>query len=93
MLHLVHPQRERRNFCKFIRTAIRLRTMNQAALLWGVLFSSIGLGYFIYGRKQSKLIPLLCGVALMVYPYFMPNTIALFVIGAIFTAVPYFIRR
>jgi hypothetical protein len=67
--------------------------MNQAALLWGVLFSSIGLGYFIYGRKQSKLIPLLCGVALMVYPYFMPNTMVLFIIGAIFTAVPYFLRR
>jgi hypothetical protein len=67
--------------------------MNEAALLWGVLFSSIGLGYFIYGRKQSKLIPLLCGVALMVYPYFMPNTVVLFIIGAIFAAVPYFIRR
>jgi hypothetical protein len=67
--------------------------MNEAELLWGVLFSSIGLGYFIYGRKQSKLIPLLCGVALMVFPYFMPNTVVLFVIGAIFTAVPNFIRR
>jgi hypothetical protein len=67
--------------------------MNEAELLWGVLFSSIGLGYFIYGRKQSRLVPLLCGVALMVFPYFMPNTVVLFVIGAIFTAVPYFIRR
>ena len=67
--------------------------MNVAELLWGVLFSSIGLGYFIYGRKQSRTIPLLCGVVLMVYPYFMPNSIALVVIGIIFTAVPYFLRR
>lgn len=67
--------------------------MKEAELLWGVLFSSIGLGYFIYGRRQSKTIPLLCGVVLMVYPYFMPNTVVLVVIGAIFTAVPYFIRR
>jgi hypothetical protein len=67
--------------------------MNQADLLWGVLFSSIGLGYFIYGRKQSRTIPLICGVVLMVYPYFIPNTVALVVIGAIFVAVPYFIRR
>jgi hypothetical protein len=67
--------------------------MNTAELLWGVLFSSIGLGYFIYGRKQGKMIPLLCGVVLMAYPYFMPNVAALVIIGAIFAAVPYFIRR
>jgi hypothetical protein len=67
--------------------------MNQAQLLWGVLFGSIGLGYFIYGRRQSKMIPLLCGVVLMAYPYFIANTTALIVIGAIFVAVPCFIRR
>ena len=67
--------------------------MTEATLLWGVLFSSIGIGYFIYGRRQGKTIPLLCGVALMVYPYFMPNSAALIIIGAIFVAVPYFIRR
>ena len=67
--------------------------MNESALVWGVLFSSIGIGYFIYGRRQGKTIPLLCGVALMVYPYFMPNSIALVIIGLIFAAVPYFVRR
>jgi hypothetical protein len=67
--------------------------MNEAELLWGVLFSSIGIGYFIYGRRQDKTIPLLSGMALMIYPYFMPNSIALVVIGIIFTAVPYFLRR
>jgi len=67
--------------------------MNTADLLWGVLFSSIGLGYFIYGRRQSRTVPLVSGVVLMVYPYFMPNTVTLVVIGAIFVAVPYFVRR
>jgi hypothetical protein len=67
--------------------------VGEAELLWGVLFSSIGLGYFIYGRRQGKTIPLLCGVVLMAYPYFMPNTIALVITGAIFAAVPYFVRR
>jgi hypothetical protein len=67
--------------------------MNESLLLWGVLFSSIGLGYFIYGRRQGKTIPLLSGVALMIYPYFMPNSVALVTIGTIFAAVPYFIRR
>lgn len=67
--------------------------MSEAGLLWGVLFSGIGVGYFIYGRKQGRTIPLLCGIVLLAYPYFMPNAVVLFVIGAIFTAVPYFIRR
>ena len=67
--------------------------MNQGELLWGVLFSSIGLGYFIYGRRQSRMIPLACGVVLMAYPYFMPNTTVLVIIGVLFTALPYFLRR
>ena len=67
--------------------------MNVADLLWGVLFGSIGFAYFIYGRRQGKMIPLVCGVVLMVYPYFMPNIAVLVIIGAIFVAVPYFLRR
>lgn len=67
--------------------------MNQAALLWGVLFSSIGFGYFIYGRRQSRPVPLFCGLVLMIYPYFMPNTTVLVIIGVIFSVVPYFLRR
>ena len=67
--------------------------MNEAELLWSVLFSSIGIGYFIYGRRQGKTIPLLSGVVLMVYPYFMPNVAALVIVGAIFSAIPYFLRR
>jgi hypothetical protein len=67
--------------------------MNEAMLIWGVLFGAVGIGYFIYGRRQGKTIPLLCGLALMIYPYFMPNVTVLVLIGAIFSAVPYFLRR
>ena len=61
-------------------------------LFLGVLFGSIGLGFFIYGRKQRKVVPLLCGIVLMIVPYFIPNTLLLFVVGAVLVAVPYFIR-
>jgi hypothetical protein len=66
--------------------------MDMTLLLWGVLFSSIGMGFFIYGRKQRVIVPLLCGLALMIYPYFIPNAIVLVVIGIVLTAVPYFLR-
>jgi hypothetical protein len=58
-----------------------------------VLFGSIGLGFFIYGRKQRAPIPLLCGIALMVFPYFVSNTLLLVAIGALLMAIPYFFRN
>lgn len=36
--------------------------MNTSQLLFGVLFSSIGLGYFIYGKKQKVIMPFFCGL-------------------------------
>ena len=61
-------------------------------LLWGLLFGSVGLGYFIYGKKQRSFVPLICGLALMVFPYFVSNMVALVAIGAILCAIPYFLR-
>jgi len=63
-----------------------------ANLLWGVLFGGIGLGFFVYGRRQRAVVPLLAGVALMVFPYFVSNLYALVGIGAALMAVPYFVR-
>jgi hypothetical protein len=42
-------------------------------LLWGVVFGSVGLGFFIYGRKQQAVVPLVAGIALFVVPYFIAN--------------------
>lgn len=68
--------------------------MTAATLLWGVLFSSIGLGFFIYGKKQKANIPFVCGILLMIYPYLISNSTALLVlIGSILTAIPFLIRR
>lgn len=66
--------------------------MNESLLLWGLLFSSIGLGFFLYGRKQRRPVPFACGIVLMIYPYFVPSTIWLVVFGVALCAVPYFVR-
>ncbi len=66
--------------------------MSTSQLLWGVLFGAIGLGFFVYGRRQRAVVPLLSGLALMLFPYFVANAIALVAIGAVLMAVPYFIR-
>ena len=61
-------------------------------LLWSVLFSAIGMGYFIYGKRQQALVPLCTGLALCIFSYFMTSVTALLIVGAVLVAVPYFIR-
>jgi hypothetical protein len=61
-------------------------------LMVSVLFSSIGAGYFVYGKKQRQVVPLLTGLALCVYPYFLSNGYAIVVVGILLTAVPWLIR-
>jgi hypothetical protein len=67
-------------------------TLNQAWLLWGLLFSSFGLGFFLYGKKQRAVVPLVCGLLLMVFPYVVSNTTLLVLIGAALVATPYFVK-
>jgi predicted membrane protein len=66
--------------------------MDTSGLLWGVLFGSIGLGFFVYGRRQRAVVPLLCGIALLVFPYFVSNTYILVGCGIALIAIPYFVR-
>jgi hypothetical protein len=66
--------------------------LNTSSLLWGLLFGSIGLGFFMYGRKQRAVVPLVCGLALMVFPYFVTNTVLLVLIGVALMTIPYFLK-
>lgn len=66
--------------------------MSTASLVWGLLFGSIGFGFVVYARQQKAVVPLLCGVALMGFPYFVSNSVAVVVVGVLLMAVPYFLR-
>lgn len=65
---------------------------DQASILWGLLFGSIGLGYFVYGKRQRAVVPLACGLALMAFPYFVSGTGWLVADGLALMAVPWFVR-
>ncbi|HJV22995.1 MAG TPA: hypothetical protein VJ570_09865 [Holophagaceae bacterium] len=67
--------------------------MDSATLLWGLLFGSIGTGFFIYGKKEQKVVPLACGIGLMVFPYLVSGVALTVLVGLILMAIPYFIRR
>ncbi len=67
--------------------------MSASALLWGLLFGSVGLALFVYGKKQGAIVPLVCGLLLLVIPYVLPNTVLLVIVGAALVATPFVIRR
>ena len=66
--------------------------MDTGSLMFSMLFGSIGLGYFVYGKKQQKLIPAVAGIGLCVFPYFISNAWAMALIGAALTIAPLLIR-
>ncbi len=62
-------------------------------LFGGLLFGSIGFIAFVYGKKNSEFRPLIIGLALMAYPYFIRGTLVLYLIGVGLTAALYFFRE
>lgn len=66
--------------------------MDTATLVWGMVFGSIGVGYFIYGKRQAALVPLVCGLGLIVFPYFFSSAWALVLVGLVLMAIPWFLR-
>jgi hypothetical protein len=62
------------------------------AFFWGFLFGAVGLGYFVYGKKQQRLVPLVCGILLMVYPYLVSDTTSIVLIGIVLMGIPYYTR-
>ena len=72
--------------------AARYKMEDSTQLIWGMLFGAIGVGFFIYGKKQKAVVPLFTGVALFVFPYFLSNVYLLVTVGAVLVALPYFIR-
>ena len=66
--------------------------MTTSILLLGVLFGAVGVGYVMYARKQKAPLPLVCGVALMVMPYFLSNALVLFLLCAAVAVLPWVVR-
>ena len=66
--------------------------LSAANLIGGFVFGSIGFVAFIYGKRMNLWKPMFLGIALMVYPYFISNDLAMIAIGSIGTACLFFLR-
>ena len=56
------------------------------------IFGAIGFVAFAYGKKNAFWLPMIIGLALMVYPYFFSGALAIYLIGIVLTAALYFWR-
>ena len=63
-----------------------------AVLIWGMLFGAIGFGFFLYGKKQKAVVPIITGIVLCVLPYFIANVYVLVTVGVVLMTIPYFVR-
>ncbi len=50
-------------------------------LLASFLVSSIGLGLFLYGKKQARIPQLVAGLGMMIYPSFVASPVWILAIG------------
>lgn len=64
-----------------------------ANLLACVMVSIIGFAAFRYGRKVKSRNPVVIGVALMFYPYFVSQTWLIYVIGIALCVALYVFRQ
>lgn len=64
----------------------------ETSLIGGVLFGAFGLGYFVYGKRQRQSMPLVCGLGLMLFPYFVDSAPWMLVDGLVLLLLPWFIR-
>jgi len=59
----------------------------------GMIFGSIGFVALIYGKRMNRWRTMFGGLALMAYPYFIANTVVLFVVGIVGSAALFFLRE
>ena len=61
------------------------------SLYFGIITGALGLAYIVYGRRQTKFVPVVAGVLLCAYTYFVEGWLWLSVIGALLVAAPFVI--
>jgi hypothetical protein len=62
-----------------------------STLVIGIITGAFGMGYIVYGRRQTKFVPLVAGIFLCAYPYFIDSVVWLCVVGALLLAAPFVI--
>jgi hypothetical protein len=63
-----------------------------SSLFSSLLISCLGMGFFLYGKKATKLWPLLAGLVLGIYPFFVTSVLLMWLIAAAIVIGVYLMR-
>ncbi len=66
--------------------------MDSSTMMVWVISGAFGMGYFVYGRKQSRAVPLAAGILLCVLPYFIDNFWLLVSVCVVLMISPFIIK-
>jgi len=66
--------------------------MDMTSLMLSLLFGTVGMGFMMYGKQMSSLVPIGAGLALMIAPYLIPNLVVLSIVGLVLIGVPFVVR-
>jgi hypothetical protein len=58
-----------------------MMSLDGNALLLSLAIGCVGLACFVYGKRQGRLPQMVAGAALMIYPYFVPNLVAMAIVA------------
>jgi hypothetical protein len=53
------------------------------ALLASLLIGLVGAGCFMYGKRQGRVPPMIVGVLMCIYPYFVPSVVVMGVVAVV----------
>lgn len=62
-------------------------------LLLSMVYSTVGMGMFMYGRKAVRFVPLIAGILLMVVPYFIGSLLWMSIISVALMMSPFLLDR
>jgi hypothetical protein len=52
-------------------------------IIASLIVSSIGFVLLSYGKKMSRVPQLIVGLAMLIYPYFVPNLVAMLIVAGV----------
>ncbi len=67
--------------------------MDVWSILAAVVFSTVGLVYVKQAKANADVTRLLCGLALLAFPYFVGGALWIALVGAALTALPFVLER
>lgn len=57
-----------------------------------ILFGAFGMASFVHGKRTTRVIPIILGVALMGFPYLVSDDLPLYLVGIALTVAAWHFR-